>query len=172
MHKSSVRFGKNKSEVRFGSGSAKNSWFGRFLVRPILQRLQSSHHPYGRGGRGTTVPSRKLLHTSCLQDADRTTFRAWKPHHYSMAPTQANFTARHGNFYPLLREDLGWYRTRWSAVSPFPLEPKRCNRPLSAAEFQHNGGLAPRFQCNDVLQQPQHMEVPAMPEKWAEHHWC
>ena len=32
MHKSSVRFGKKKSEVRFGSGSAKNSWFGRFLL--------------------------------------------------------------------------------------------------------------------------------------------
>ena len=33
MHKSSVRFGKQKSEVRFGSGSAK-----KFLVRsfPIL----------------------------------------------------------------------------------------------------------------------------------------
>ena len=31
MHKSSVRFGKKKLEVRFGSGSAKNSWFGRFL---------------------------------------------------------------------------------------------------------------------------------------------
>ena len=32
MHKSSVWFGKKKLEVRFGSGSAKNSWFGRFLV--------------------------------------------------------------------------------------------------------------------------------------------
>ena len=32
MHKSSVRFGKKKLEVRFDSGSAKNSWFGRFLL--------------------------------------------------------------------------------------------------------------------------------------------
>ena len=37
MHKSSVRFGfgKKKSEVQFGSGSAKNSWFGRFLLMVI-----------------------------------------------------------------------------------------------------------------------------------------
>ena len=33
MHKSLVRFGlAKKSEVRLGSGSAKNSWFGRFLI--------------------------------------------------------------------------------------------------------------------------------------------
>ena len=33
MDKSSVRFGSaKKSEVQFGSGSAKNSWFGRFLI--------------------------------------------------------------------------------------------------------------------------------------------
>ena len=38
MHKSSVRFGKKESEVRFGSGSAKNSWFGRFLCSINLAR--------------------------------------------------------------------------------------------------------------------------------------
>ena len=52
-----------------------------------------------------------------------------------------------------------------TALSPFLLEPEWRNRPPSAAEFQHSGGLAPRFQFNDVLQQPQHMEVPALLEK-------
>ena len=41
MHKSLVRFGsvrQKKSEVRFGSGSAKNSWFGRFLIDTDIKR--------------------------------------------------------------------------------------------------------------------------------------
>ena len=32
----SVRFSKQKSEVQFGSGSAKNSWFGCFLVYTLM----------------------------------------------------------------------------------------------------------------------------------------
>ena len=45
MHKSSVRFRfgsvrKKNSEVRFGSGSAKNSWFGRFLARTINDKAR------------------------------------------------------------------------------------------------------------------------------------
>ena len=43
MHKSSVRFRfgsvrQKKLEVRFGSGSAKNSWFGRILVQNLRNR--------------------------------------------------------------------------------------------------------------------------------------
>ena len=35
MHKSSVEKNRRFGLVRFGSGSAKNSWFGRFLVYTV-----------------------------------------------------------------------------------------------------------------------------------------
>ena len=38
MHKSSVQFGKKNR--RFGSGSAKNSWFSRFLVWTLVQEFR------------------------------------------------------------------------------------------------------------------------------------
>ena len=84
-------------------------------------------------------------------------FRAWKPHHYSMAPTLPQDMATFIDYCQ--RTWVGTAHAEcWSSLSPFPLEPEWCNRPPSATEFQHSGGLAPRFQCNDVLQQPQHMD--------------